>query len=342
MARWAVVLAGGSGTRFWPVSTPTRPKQLLPLAADTPLLRQAVTRLEGLIAAERILIVTGAPLRPATEALLPEIPAANFLIEPRAASTGPALVWASEVAARRDPDAEILTMHADWFVGDEAGFRAAGADALDVAATHDVLVTVGILPTRPDVAYGYIEPGEPIDDRARRVRRFTEKPTEEVAAQLIDAGALWNSGLFAWTARRFRAETEALVPEIAPHLSLLARDDVPAFFNAVEPIAVDVSHFERSARVAVLPGTFPWDDVGTWPALARVRARDAAGNVFVGDVHGRETRGSVVWAENGTVVLDGVADLVVVRTDQVTLVTTLERAARLKDLLATLPPRLSD
>lgn len=340
MAHWAAVLAGGSGTRFWPVSTSARPKQLLPLAADAPLLAQTVDRLAGLIPPERILIITGASLFDATRALLPQLPAENILVEPRAASTGPALVWATEVAAGRDPDAALLAMHADWFVGDAAAFRTTAAEALAVAEDHDVLVTVGIIPTRPDESYGYIEPGDPLAGTARRVRRFTEKPEEDVAARLIAGGALWNSGLFAWTARRFRAETESHVPEIAPHLPALAASGVETFFAAVDPIAVDVSHFERSRRVAVVRGTFPWDDVGTWAALARVRDADASGNVFVGNVHGRETVQSVAWSEDGDIVLYGVEDLVVVRTDRITLVTTRERAAHLKELLETLPPSL--
>ena len=242
------------------------------------------------------------------------------------------------MAAERDPDATILAMHADWFVGDDEAFRDTAARALAVARHHDLLVTVGITPTRPDEAYGYIERGEPIDETAFRVRRFTEKPPAATATRLIEEGALWNSGLFAWTAERFRAETQSHVPEIAPHLGLLTASGPEVFFATVVPVAVDVSHFERSERVAVVPGTFPWDDVGTWPALARVRAADADGNVFVGDVFGHESGNCVAWSEEGRIVLDGVSDLVVVRTGDITLVTTRARAARLKELLAALPP----
>lgn len=342
MAYWAAVLAGGSGTRFWPLSTPQRPKQFLPLAGPEPLLVQSVARLAGLIPPERILIITGAALAERTRALLPSIPADNVLPEPRAASTGPALTWATLTAQARDPRAAVLSMHADWAVGDDGAFRATGAEALGIAERHDVLVTVGIVPSRVDVAYGYIEPGDQLEGSARRVRRFTEKPSEAKAQALITAGALWNSGLFAWTAARFVSETEALAPEIAPHLSRLRRGDVAGFFAAVTPVAVDVSHFERSRRVAVVPGRFPWDDVGTWPALARVHALDAAGNVAVGSVFQRDSTGCVVWGEDGTVVLDGVRDLVVVRANGVTLVTTRDRAAQLKGLLETLPSELRD
>jgi mannose-1-phosphate guanylyltransferase len=341
MSRWAAVLAGGSGTRFWPLSSGSEPKQMLPLVGREPLLVQAVRRLDGVVAPERILIVTAAPLAERTARLLGNLPRENVLAEPRPRSTGPALAWATMVAAQRDPHASVLSLHADWYVGDAAAFGATALQAFDVAERHDVLVTVGVVPTRPDVGYGYILPGEPLAGAARRVARFVEKPDAQRAAALLAQGALWNSGLFAWTALRFFAETEALAPEIAPHLERLRAGDIAGFFANVEAIAVDVSHFERSPRVALVPGAFPWDDVGTWAALLRVRPRDGGGNVTEGDVTLHETQDSVVWSEEGPIVTDGVRGLVVVRAHGVTLVTSVERAQHLKALLEVLPPRLA-
>lgn len=342
MSHWAAVLAGGSGTRFWPLSTAARPKQFLRLTGERPLLVDAVARLAGLIPPQRILVITGRALAPETRRLVPDLPAANVLAEPRPASTAPALAWATATAQARDPEAAVLSLHADWYIGDPAAFRASAARALEVAVRHDVLVTVGIEPTRPEAGYGYIEPGARLEGDARHVARFVEKPDGERAAALIAAGGLWNSGLFAWTATRFFAETEAVAPELAPHLATLTAGDVESFFAAVTPIAVDVSHFERSARVAVVPGGFPWDDVGTWTALARVRPVDAAGNVAVGDTVVRDATGCVVWAEDGAVVVDGARDLVVVMANGVTLVTTRERAVDLKVLLERLPSHLRE
>lgn len=342
MSHWAAVLAGGSGTRFWPLSTATRPKQFLPLAGDRPLLAEAVDRLQGLVPPERVLVVTGRVLADATQRLLPQLPKENLLAEPRPASTAPALVWATATARARDSDAVVLSLHADWYIGDAAAFREAAARALEVAAHHDVLVTVGIEATRPDTGYGYLEPGEPLGRTAHRVTRFIEKPDASRAAALIAAGARWNSGLFAWTAARFLTETEAVAPEIAPHLPRLAAGDVEGFFRAVTPIAVDVSHFERSQRVAMVPGRFSWDDVGTWDALARVRRRDAGGNVAVGEAALRDAADCVIWAESGAVVVDGVRDLVVVSARGITLVTTRERATDLKALLESLPPSIRE
>ena len=345
MTRWAAVLAGGSGTRFWPLSTPETPKQMLALAGDASLLEQAVRRLEGLIPPRRIIVVTAERLRSETAKLLTNIPNENILGEPQPASTGPALTWATVYAVQRDPDASILSLHADWFVGDDDAFRETASRALDVAEAHDVLVTVGVVPDRPDVGYGYIELGDPLEREgegeaaARSVARFTEKPSSEEAVRLVASGALWNSGLFAWTAARFLAETRAVATEISGVLVQLEAGAVQDFFANVTAIAVDYSHFERSERVAVIPGNFPWDDVGTWSALSRVRPQDGSGNVLVGDAVQRDASDCVVWAEDGAVVIDGIQGLVVVQANGVTLVTTPERSAHLKQLLASLPPQ---
>ena len=338
MSRWAAILAGGSGTRFWPLSTPATPKQMLSLAGETSLLEQAVRRLEGLVPPEQILVVTGEGLRAHTASLLPGIPVGNILGEPRPASTAPALTWATVWAMQHDPDASVLSLHADWVVGDDAAFRVTAARALEVAEAQDVLVTVGIVPSRPDVGYGYIEPGDPLEGDARHVVRFTEKPDEGQAAALVASGAMWNSGMFAWTGARFLQETRAVAPEISASLATLEAGGVEEFFAGVTPIAVDYSHFERSERVAVVPGAFPWDDVGTWSALARIRPRDSSDNVLVGETFQRDASRCVVWAEDGAVVVDGVEDLVVVQANGVTLVTTPERSAHLKELLTSLPP----
>lgn len=340
MSNWAAVLAGGSGTRFWPLSTPSRPKQMLHLSNNQSLLVSTVTRLEGLIPPERVLIITGQSLAAETRRLLPGLPAENVLAEPRAASTAPALTWATSLAADRDPSACVLSLHADWHVGDDALFRETAAHALDVARHHDMLVTVGIVPTRADPGYGYIQPGEPLEASAYRVARFIEKPDVENARVLIDAGSLWNSGMFAWTVARFFAETEANAPEIAPYLGALKAGDLNSFFEQVTPIAIDISHFERSGKVACVRGGFPWDDVGTWAALGRIRAADDAGNVLVGKTFQRDATRCLAWAADGAVVIDGVEDLVVVQANGVTLVTTQDRCAALKDLLNELPSEI--
>lgn len=339
--RWAVILAGGSGSRFWPLSTPTTPKQVLPLAGHQSLGEQTVARLTGLIQQDNILVVTGAAVAPRLREVL-GLPAESFLIEPRAASTGPALVWATTEVRRQDPEAEILSLHADWVIREESAFRHAASQALATATHHRRLVTVGVLPSRPDTGLGYIVPGNPLDEVARTVLRFTEKPSAATALDLMASGALWNSGLFAWTADVLLEEVRRHTVEIGPHLALLDTGDVAGFYRAVTPVSIDVGVLERSAAVAVVPGRFTWDDVGTWDALPRVHARDQAGNVAVGPVHLHDTEDCVVWSAGDPIVASGIKDLVIVHANGRILVLPRGQSGDLKSLLDRLPPDVRD
>ncbi|MBA3317052.1 MAG: mannose-1-phosphate guanylyltransferase [Gemmatimonadales bacterium] len=339
--RWAVLLAGGSGTRFWPLSTPENPKQLLPLAGSSSSAEDSVERLAGLIPRERTLVVAGPGLAGKLQERL-KLPADNVLVEPRPASTAPALIWATWEAQQRDPSAEVLSLHTDWAVGDAAAFRRTADTALAIARRHDRLVTVGMVPSRPETGYGYIVPGTPLDDAARSVARFSEKPDAATALDLMAAGALWNSGLFAWTASRLLAEVASHTPEVAPALPALAEGDVGRFFREVTPISIDVGLLERSGAVAVVRGDFAWDDVGTWQALARVRPKDPGGNVVVGDAVLHDSQDCVVWSDRDPIVLYGVQEMVVVQANGRILVMPAERAASMKQLLDALPPAVRD
>ncbi|MFI5228729.1 MAG: mannose-1-phosphate guanylyltransferase [Gemmatimonadales bacterium] len=337
MSRWAVVLAGGVGSRFWPLSTPTCPKQLLPLASARPLLADSVDRLGSIVEPARTLILANDTLVPAIAKLLPQIPPENLIAEPRAGGTGAALAWAAQEIARREgPDAVMLSVHADWAVGDAEGFRRTLLRAAAVAESHRTLVTVGIVPTRADTGFGYIQPGRELEPGVNAVARFVEKPDRARAAEMWRDGHLWNSGIFAWCVGDFLDDVRSLTPEIAPALHAHA-DDLTGFFAAVTPVTVDVGVLERSKRVAVLPGDFGWDDVGTWGALRRVRPLDAAGNAGHGHVSFVDAQDNVVHSPDATVVLYGVSDLVVVVSDGLVLVTTVDRSVDLKTLMDALP-----
>jgi len=341
--RWAVILAGGVGSRFWPVSTPSRPKQLLPLATNDPMLVDALTRMAPLVPAERTLVLTNAGLVDAIAELVPSLPRENLIAEPRPAGTAAALAWAAHEIERRDgPDAVMLSVHADWAIADAEEFRNALSRAARAAEAHEALVTVGVLPVRADPGFGYIQPGDQLADGARRVTRFVEKPSRERAEVMVRDGYLWNSGIFAWRVGDFLDEVRVHTPEVAPHLAAHA-DDLDAFFGAVrDGIAVDVGVLERSDRVLVLAGDFGWDDVGTWAALKRVRPCDDEGNALSGLVHALDSRDNVVHAAGNAVVLYGVRDLVVVTRDGLTLVTTVDKASDLKTLIQSLPTALRD
>ena len=336
MSRWAVVLAGGVGSRFWPLSTPSRPKQLLPIVGDESLLADTLARLAPLISPERTLVLTNAGLVDAIARMLPALPRQNIIAEPRPAGTTAALAFAATEIVRRDGDAAVMIcVHADWAIGDADAFRRRLSQAADLAVRHSALVTVGVVPSRPDTGFGYIQPGDVVEGDARRVKRFVEKPDRATAERMVREGYLWNSGIFVWRAGDLLAEIRALTPEVAPALD--AGADIGRFFATAKSIAVDIGVLERSKRVLVLPGDFGWDDVGTWASLKRVRKLDDAGNASSGDVHSVQSHGNVVHAEGNAVVLYGVSDLVVVTRNGLTVVTTVERAADLKSLVESLP-----
>lgn len=337
MRLWAVVLAGGVGSRFWPLSTPARPKQLLPLITQRSLLENTLERLAPLADASHTLVLTNASLAEAIASMMPTLPRENIIAEPRPAGTAAALSWAAAEIARRDgTDAIMISVHADWAIGDAEGFRAALRRAAEVARAHAALVTIGIVPHRAETGFGYIRPGDAVDGEARRVKQFVEKPDRVRAEAMVREGCLWNSGIFVWRTGDFLDEVRRLTPEVAPALAA-AGDNLQTFFAAVQNIAVDVGVLERSERVIVLPGNFDWDDVGTWAALRRVRALDSQGNASLGHVHAIESSGNVAHADVGDIVLFGVENLVVVQREGLTLVTTMDRAADLKRLVDALP-----
>jgi mannose-1-phosphate guanylyltransferase len=340
VATWAVVLAGGVGSRFWPLSTPERPKQLLPLVTEHPLLVDTLNRLTPLVPAERTLVLTNAGIKNEV-AMFARLPRENVIAEPRPAGTAAALAYAAtEIERREGRNAGMICVHADWAVTDEPAFRDALSAGVSAAERHASLVTVGIVPTRPDPGFGYICPGGEVEPGVLRVERFVEKPDKLRAAKMVADGYLWNSGIFAWRVGDFLDEIRALTPEVAPALGI---EGIGAFFDRVKSISVDVGVLERSSRVLVIPGRFGWDDVGTWGALARVRTKDGAGNYSYGQVFARDAHDNVVHADgNDIIVLDGVSGIVVVECKGVTLVTTIERSADLKGLLEALPPALRD
>jgi len=339
---WGVVLAGGAGTRFWPLSTPSRPKQFLPLVSDQPLLADTVARFAPLIPPDRTLVLTSESLIAAVRAAVPSIPAGNILTEPRPAGTAAALAWAARTVEAREPGAVMCCVHADWAISNPQRFRETLAASADLAVKREALVTVGIVPTRPEPGFGYILPGELLEGSARRVATFLEKPSRERAAQLISFGGLWNSGIFVWEAARFLAEARERTPELAGALDAPANNAAAFFAGVTSNVSVDVGVLERSRNVLVIPGDFGWDDIGSWGALRRVRPLDEEGNARHGDTVLHDARHNVVHAMYGTVVLYGVHDLVVVTTPDLTVVTTVDRAADLKVLLANLRPDLRD
>jgi mannose-1-phosphate guanylyltransferase len=268
---WTVILAGGVGSRFWPVSTPARPKQLLPLASDQPLIRDTVERILPLVPQERLRILTGAHLADALLGALPELGPGNLLIEPRAAGTAPVLAWAAAELERRDPDAIMVSLHADHVIDPPEHFRALITRAAELAAAHGRLFTIGAVPDRPETGYGYIRVGEPLGgtevdeqgDPGFQVARFVEKPDRATAEAYLASGEyLWNTGLFVWRAADLLDELQRVSPELGELVPLLREGGVEEFFRRAPTISVDHAVLERSSRVGAVRATFAWDDVG--------------------------------------------------------------------------------
>ena len=335
-----VILAGGVGSRFWPVSTPARPKQLLPLGSERPLIVDTIERAERVAGRERIRILTGAEVGSAIQKST-GLPDSAFLLEPEASGTCPALAWAAHVAAQSAPDTVLISLHADHIIEPLEAFVQLLEDAAQIAHQTEMLLTVAIPPTRPEVGFGYIEPGAEIaragTAECLAVSQFIEKPNLETATEYVDAGYLWNSGIFIWRADTFLAEVRAHEPRVAAALKYLDADDVSGFFAACPDVSVDDAILEKSERVGTVRATFRWDDVGSWEALARTRASDQQGNVSLGETHIVDGQGNVVVAEEGSVVLFGVSDLVVVKSGDIAFVTTRAKSPHLKELLKQLP-----
>lgn len=343
---WAVILAGGVGSRFWPASTPSQPKQLLPLAGPRPLIRETVERILPLVPQERLRILTGAHLAGPICDALPELEPGNLLLEPRAAGTAPVLAWAAAEIERRDPDAVMISLHADHVIDPPEAFRARLRRAAELAVRERRLFTLGALPDRPETGYGYIRPGAPLeagDDAGawgNVVDSFVEKPDRATAERYVREGYLWNTGLFVWRVADLLDQLERFTPELAPLVPILREGGTEEFFRRTPNLSIDEGLLERSDRVAVLAADFHWDDVGAWDAVYRTHPRDEHGNVAIGAVHTLDATGCALYAGDGPVVAFGVEDLVVVRASGVTFVAHRDRVSDLKQLIATLPDEL--
>ena len=346
--RYVVIMAGGSGTRLWPLSRRGTPKQLLPLIGGRSLLRLAFERSLASVPAEQIVVVTGAAYADQVAVQLPELPAENILGEPVGRDSLNAVAWAAAVLARRDPEAVIAQVTADHMIEPVAEFVATLGQAFTLAeADPSALVTLGVVPTSPHTGYGYLHRGDPMPGRpgAYAVREFAEKPPREVAEAYLASGEYWwNAGMFVWRAATVLEQVRLLLPATYEGVTALAAepgrlDEIfPTLFKTSVDYAImePVSHGRGSAHVVAVGLAVEWKDVGGYASLAGVLAPDDAGNAVSGAVVSLDATGNVVVNADpaGLIGLIGVNDLVVVRTANVTLVVPLEQAERVKELVA--------
>ncbi|MFO0549551.1 MAG: sugar phosphate nucleotidyltransferase [Polyangiaceae bacterium] len=341
----AVVLAGGSGTRFWPASRAARPKQLLPLAGDKPMIVETVDRVLPLTSGPSgVLIVSGRTTELQTRALLPGLATSSFLIEPAPRNTAPAIAWASWVVAREAPDAVLAVLPSDHHVADVVEFRRVLGVAADVAR-RGAITTIGITPTRPETGFGYLEVkasgASEGEAKALAVHRFVEKPDHATAQAYLASGRhYWNAGMFVFRARDMQQAVRRHLPDVA---ALLDELDVAArvspateaevlsrIFVRMPSISIDYAVMEKEPGLMMVPGAFGWSDVGSWQAAWELADKDAAGNAASASTILADASGNLVVDQRSdrtsVVALVGVSNTVVVLTDDAALIVPRERS----------------
>jgi mannose-1-phosphate guanylyltransferase len=347
---YAVIMAGGAGTRFWPQSRHAWPKQFLALAdKQLSLLQQTVARLTGTIAPDRILVVTSERHAQATREQLPMLPAANVLAEPAARNTAPCVAWAAAHVSARSPHAVMAVLPSDPHIEDEAGYRAVLSCALE-AASDGGLITIGVPPTRPEIGYGYIEVGKAIVEGVHRVTRFVEKPTLDRAQGFLLAGNfLWNSGMFFFRADVVLDEFERQLPDLYQFArgsrELLARgnsdvDYAKTRYAELTSISIDHGIMENARDIRVVPGSFGWFDIGSWTTAYELATKDEDENAHHADAVLLDCERCYVRAGSGKVIaLVGMRDLIVVDTEDALLIMPRERAQDVKRIVELLQRR---
>ncbi|MEY2440134.1 MAG: mannose-phosphate guanylyltransferase [Verrucomicrobiota bacterium] len=351
---YALILAGGSGERFWPLSRRTRPKQLLRLVSKSALLEETVARLEGWVPRERILILTNVEQEAAVRELLKDFPKDNILAEPAKRDTAAAIALGAGWVALRDHGATMMVLPADHVITNAAAFRETMELAGKAAQETGGLVTIGIKPTWACPGFGYIEQGAPVQlrngvgkDAVHHVLRFREKPNADLAESFLRKGNFrWNAGMFVWSVATVLSEFNRHAPDLADFISQIRAPGkiekvLRERFAKLPRVSFDYAIMEKADRVLVVEASFDWDDIGSWRAMAKYFQADEHGNAVSGALTAVDSTNNIVFDEaGGNVALLGVHNLIVVRTGDAVLVCHRHQAERIKDLIGKLPPEL--
>lgn len=350
----AVIMAGGSGTRFWPKSRRNQPKQLIRLFGDATMLQQTVARIAPLAPAERTWIITGEDQADAVRAQLPELPPDHVVAEPCPRDTAPCVGLAATLLLKHDPDATMIVMPADHVITPEETFvRTVRAAVATIDTDPSALITFGIKPTRAETGYGYIERGDELEHgggvRVHRAKMFREKPNKETAEQFVaDGGFVWNSGIFVWKARTILDEIAEHCADLAEALARIGqalqtpreRAVLEAEFPKMKKRPIDKAVMEKARNVLVFEVNYDWNDVGDWRALASLLPRDElTHNAIQGNVRTLDTKNSIAIADQGGLIaMLGLEDIVVIQSKGATLVARKDALDKLKELVEGLEP----
>lgn len=345
MKRYAVIMAGGQGERFWPESRRDKPKQFLTLIGDHSLVQQSYDRIRGLVPPEQILVVVGRQHLDLAKSQLPSLPTENFLVEPIGRNTAPCIGLAAIHIRKRDPGATMLVFPADHMIQGQTDFHLCLQKGFDWASKSDYLVTIGITPSRPETGYGYVEHEEvPIDQSplVYLVRRFVEKPDLPKAVEFIKSGHyLWNSGMFIWRVDLILDKIKEYLPELYDGLAQIEQsigtEQEEAVMKSVFPglrgISIDYGILEKSDRILVVQGDFGWDDLGSWGALADASYADPHGMVIKGDFVGIDNTDCLIYGQDSLIAALGVQGLVIVQSGNVILVCDKNRTQEVRELV---------
>ena len=349
---YGVIMAGGSGTRFWPYSRQDRPKQLLNITGNKTMIRNTVERISPLIPFERIIVVTGATHTEEIKRQIPELNDDMVLAEPEGRNTAPCIAWAAYKLLKIDPDGIMVVLPADHLIVKEEEFRQFLQLAIAAASSGDYLVTFGIVPCRHETGYGYIRMGPPATQLGLitvfKVERFVEKPSRTAAEEYVASGEyLWNSGMFVWSVGAIKRAFDIHLPSvsrimdrIAPTLSTPAeKTAIGEAFATMEAISIDFGIMEKAANVVAIPINCGWSDIGCWTALEEVWERDDRGNAVNGKVVMLDGKRCIVFSPEKMTVVIGADDLVVVDTPDALMVCRKDRAQDVRQLQQILKER---
>ena len=341
----ALIMAGGKGTRFWPLSTEEKPKQFLNLIGEETMIQMTVNRIKPIIPIERVFVCTGEMYVDLVKEQLPELPEQNIIIEPEGRNTAPCIALSAFVIKKYYKDANMIVLPSDHLISDEDEFRNVIKNADEfVKANKEAIITLGMEPTRPETGYGYIRYGKDEkvinNHKVIKVDAFVEKPNKEKAKAYIKEGNyLWNGGMFLWSADNILKQIEKYsndTYEALKDIEIVANEEIQEVINnnyhKTEAISIDYAVMEKSESIYVVPSRFGWDDVGSWEALDRYREKDDKGNVLVGSAKVVDSHGNLVISSSHDIVVEGLKDIYVIENDGKILVGHKSNVANVKEL----------